>query len=94
MIYGWLDWMLLDVFSNLGDFMILCFISMETATFTKRTVTLFDRASSYKTLFFIIVITISCASSPMMKKSLYTMLLKNSMYSCLEQGLSGTVLLP
>ena len=50
---------------------------METARDAKSTATLFDRANlSYKTLFFSIVTTISCAISRAMNKSLYAVLIK------------------
>ena len=50
---------------------------METATDTKSTITVFDRANSWlKRLFFNIAITIRYAFSPVVNKSLHAMLIK------------------
>ena len=45
MVGRWLDWIILEVFSNLGDSVIL-FISMETTTATKSTVNMLDKGNS------------------------------------------------
>jgi len=50
---------------------------METTAYTKNPVTLFDTAVlSYKTLFFNIVTTSSCAFSLLMNESLHATLVK------------------
>ena len=58
---------------------------METTIDTKCTIAQFDRQIlSYKTLFFNTVITISCAFSPAMNKSLHVMLIKIPNMACLS----------
>jgi len=52
------------------------FISMETTTETKNTIKLMEQILSYETLFFIIIIAISCAFSLVMNKSLHAALVK------------------
>jgi len=50
---------------------------METTTETKNTIKLMEQILSYETLFFIIIIAISCAFSLVMNKSLHAALVKN-----------------